>query len=163
MNKKLLIYRIVLLCLILSLMVFIFIYSAQPSDTSHDASAGIATGIVDKVAPGVSENYEVFETIHLWIRKLFHVAEFALLSFFATLFISTFKMKQWHHALIAIGFSILYAISDEMHQYFVPGRGAALLDVGIDSIGAILGWAFALLTLSLYGHIQKKRKQKAVL
>ena len=47
MNKKRLIYRIVLLCLILSLMVFIFVYSAQPSDASHDASAGIVTGIVD--------------------------------------------------------------------------------------------------------------------
>ena len=39
--------------------------------------------------------------------------------------------------------AILYAASDEFHQSFVAGRGATLMDVGIDSIGAGLGlwWA----------------------
>ena len=39
--------------------------------------------------------------------------------------------------------AILYAVLDELHQSFVPGRGATMSDVGIDSIGAGLGilWA----------------------
>lgn len=36
---------------------------------------------------------------------------------------------------------VLYAISDELHQRFVPGRGASPIDVGIDGIGALIGLA----------------------
>ncbi|MDX8334918.1 VanZ family protein [Candidatus Cetobacterium colombiensis] len=38
-----------------------------------------------------------------------------------------------------VGFLILYALSDEYHQRFVPGRGASLTDVGIDTLGGICG------------------------
>ena len=42
--------------------------------------------------------------------------------------------------------AILYAASDEFHQSFVSGRGATVIDVGIDTIGAGLGllWAVRL-------------------
>jgi len=33
----------------------------------------------------------------------------------------------------------LYSATDEFHQSFVPGRHPAIMDVGIDSLGAILG------------------------
>jgi len=36
-------------------------------------------------------------------------------------------------------FCVLYAISDETHQIFVPGRSAQISDVLIDSVGAIVG------------------------
>ena len=32
---------------------------------------------------------------------------------------------------------IIYAASDEFHQYFVPGRSAAIKDVFIDTCGGI--------------------------
>jgi VanZ family protein len=35
--------------------------------------------------------------------------------------------------------AVLYASTDEFHQSFVPGRGATLIDVGIDALGAWLG------------------------
>jgi VanZ family protein len=34
---------------------------------------------------------------------------------------------------------VLYAISDETYQIFVPGRSAQLSDVLIDSVGAVAG------------------------
>jgi VanZ family protein len=34
----------------------------------------------------------------------------------------------------------LYGISDEFHQYFVPGRSSEILDVVADSVGTILGF-----------------------
>jgi VanZ family protein len=34
-------------------------------------------------------------------------------------------------------FAVLYAVSDEYHQSFVPGRHAAVTDVMIDAFGAI--------------------------
>lgn len=42
-------------------------------------------------------------------------------------------------AFLAWGMAILYAITDEFHQSFVPGRSPRLTDVGIDSLGTLLG------------------------
>ena len=36
-------------------------------------------------------------------------------------------------------FGFIYAVSDEIHQLFVPGRQASIADVGIDTAGILLG------------------------
>lgn len=41
--------------------------------------------------------------------------------------------------LFAILFSVLYGITDEYHQGFVPGRTVSFLDLGFDFLGAVLG------------------------
>lgn len=46
--------------------------------------------------------------------------------------------------LTALFIAIVYAATDEFHQWFVPGRSAWLLDIGIDSLGAMLGLLFIL-------------------
>jgi VanZ family protein len=38
--------------------------------------------------------------------------------------------------ILAWALSVLYALTDEFHQSFVPGRNASLVDIGIDAIGA---------------------------
>jgi VanZ family protein len=38
--------------------------------------------------------------------------------------------------MVCVGLGVAYALSDEYHQSFVPGRNGTLLDVLIDSIGA---------------------------
>jgi VanZ family protein len=48
-------------------------------------------------------------------------------------------------ARIAVLFATLYAMSDEIHQVFVPGRGAGVRDVVIDVVGATLGVGLRLL------------------
>jgi VanZ family protein len=42
-------------------------------------------------------------------------------------------------SVLAVVMALLYALSDEFHQSFVPGRDARVLDVGIDTLGAALG------------------------
>ena len=42
-------------------------------------------------------------------------------------------------ALMAIGFATSYAISDEFHQSFVPGRMADVNDLVADFVGAAMG------------------------
>ncbi len=37
--------------------------------------------------------------------------------------------------------AVLYAISDETHQWFIDGRSAQLLDLLIDGVGAMMGTA----------------------
>ena len=38
----------------------------------------------------------------------------------------------------SVGLAIAYALSDEYHQTFVPGRNGSLLDVAVDGVGASL-------------------------
>ena len=49
-----------------------------------------------------------------------------------------------HARTIAFFLTAFYALSDEFHQAFVPGRDASLLDLSCDLVGAGLGlWVYA--------------------
>lgn len=48
---------------------------------------------------------------------------------------------SWRAGALAVAFSVLYGMSDEFHQMFVPGRTAAWDDVGADFTGALIGAA----------------------
>jgi VanZ family protein len=40
---------------------------------------------------------------------------------------------------LAVCLTVLYAASDEWHQKFTSGRNASLVDVGIDTVGSLIG------------------------
>jgi VanZ family protein len=42
-----------------------------------------------------------------------------------------------------VAFSLLFAVFDEYHQTFVPGRGGTRTDVAIDALGASLAGLIA--------------------
>ena len=46
-------------------------------------------------------------------------------------------------AALAVGLAVLYGVSDEIHQSFVPDRSARATDLLLDAIGAVLGVALA--------------------
>lgn len=71
------------------------------------------------------------------VRKTAHCLEFTGLAllFNIALYVQTDKIKPY----LAIIFTSLYAVTDEVHQIFVEGRACQLMDWGIDTIGAILG------------------------
>jgi VanZ family protein len=48
-------------------------------------------------------------------------------------------MRGWKFFIITLGFSFIFAMTDEFHQSFIPGRSAKWSDVGIDLIGAAIG------------------------
>jgi len=80
----------------------------------------------------------------LWdlvLRKLAHATEYALLAFFVLRAEAAGHHQHHPWALLAGAWLVatLYAITDEWHQSFVPGRGPAVLDVILDSSGALLG------------------------
>ncbi|MCB9421270.1 MAG: VanZ family protein [Ardenticatenaceae bacterium] len=67
----------------------------------------------------------------LLVKKGAHFLAYALLAILAWRVFDGRKRPY----LYAIVFTILYAISDEYHQTFVPGRNGQLVDVVIDSLG----------------------------
>ena len=48
---------------------------------------------------------------------------------------------SWRSGALAVGFSVLYGMSDEFHQKFVAGRSSDWADVAADFRGAVIGAA----------------------
>jgi VanZ family protein len=69
------------------------------------------------------------------LGKVLHVLEYAVLGFLAM------PLAYWWRSplLVAVIFCVAYAVSDEFHQLFVPGRNGSPIDVLIDSCGSIIG------------------------
>ena len=78
--------------------------------------------------PSLATGLGVWDTV---LRKCAHAAEYAVLG--ALLFRA---LRSAAPALVA---GVAYAASDEVHQHFVGGRHASPVDVGIDTIGLVLG------------------------
>lgn len=83
--------------------------------------------------------------IHFFLRKAAHVTEYAIL---AVLLWRAFRFHRidvrsslWPQAAIALVITVLFAMSDEYHQSYVPSRGASHGDVMIDSCGALAALA----------------------
>jgi len=51
---------------------------------------------------------------------------------------------------LAVLLAAAYAVSDEFHQIFVPGRSAALFDVALDSAAALAGVLASALLAALH-------------
>jgi VanZ family protein len=87
--------------------------------------------------PSFNTGWGVWDFI---FRKIAHVVEFAVLT--ALLwhaFSRTWPEKTKSNLIIwSLGLAVLYAASDEFHQLYVPGRGASVGDVLIDTCGVIL-------------------------
>lgn len=69
--------------------------------------------------------------------KFLHFMAFGfmgILAFRATRLLPMNSMVKRY--LMAISYAIFYGVSDELHQYFVPGRHADVLDVVADALGA---------------------------
>jgi VanZ family protein len=57
-----------------------------------------------------------------------------------------FEMSKGHGGYsLPILITVLYGISDEFHQSFVPARDAEVKDVFSDSVGALLGIVFVII------------------
>jgi hypothetical protein len=46
------------------------------------------------------------------------------------------RISRCHALAVAVGLAVLYGVSDEWHQSFVPGRSPDALDVLADGLGA---------------------------
>ncbi len=91
---------------------------------------------------GSAYPYEVTLSYYLE-RKGAHVLEYAVLMILAVrLFFALFPRDAVRRILmLSAAFAITYALSDELHQFFVSYRGAKMSDVLIDGLGVLLSGA----------------------
>ncbi len=76
---------------------------------------------------------------------LFHIFEYAILVLFLNHALKNFQLadlsRKSKRIFLVILACLIYAISDELHQQFVPGRTSSISDVIFDSIGIVIGSA----------------------
>ncbi len=79
------------------------------------------------------------------LRKLAHFTEFACLGMCLGWLFGMLRTKRWEQTVFALMAGCLAASIDETIQLFVPLRGPSIRDVGIDTLGVILGISILIL------------------
>lgn len=91
-----------------------------------------------------SSQPQPFEMPESWQQELVgkagHVIGYAGLAFLWWRALAAHRSTSERRVLVlAFLLPVLYAVSDEYHQTFVPGRSGSLMDVLIDAAGAGIG------------------------
>ena len=80
----------------------------------------------------------------LVVKKTAHIVEYGVLACFYLRGLSRRSQKGAALRLATVVLCLAYALSDEYHQSFIPGRHGKLLDVAVDGVGAsgamLLDW-----------------------
>lgn len=138
-NKNMYLRIFIWICLILWL-AGIFFLSSRPTDISLKDSAWFMEklGITNSLEQGLDKDNQQIMNLQQYIRKKAHVILFAVLSILFFLSLYGYAGKSKKTALISFVFTVLYAVTDEIHQIFSK-RGAQLRDVIVDARGAVWG------------------------
>lgn len=110
-------------------MILIFTMSSFNAAESGEQS-GMIVNFINHII-----HVDNIKLLSLIIRKLAHFTEYLILG----ILVANVFYKCNKRLLLTIIICIIYAVSDEIHQIFVPGRSCQLLDVIIDSLGSITG------------------------
>jgi VanZ family protein len=85
----------------------------------------------------VTDSYVIsflfFKTLHLIEYSCLYVLLYRAMR-------NTTELRKRNIAVLALGVVVLYASSDELHQFLVPTREGRVRDVIIDTIGGGIGW-----------------------
>ena len=135
---------IVLLLLTVLWMAVIFLFSARNAEQSTVESTGVTEKILsasDSEFGTLDEHSQkvMVSQLENYVRKWAHVFNFVVLGIISSVFVLCLGKKRIVNVSASFVFCVLYAASDEFHQLFVPGRGASVKDVLIDSAGALIG------------------------
>jgi len=82
-------------------------------------------------------------------RIIMHVGEYTVLGLLASSLAMQATGKGSKSILYSSIFSLLYGVTDEIHQYFVPTRCFDVYDICADAVGGILGSVLFIILLML--------------
>ena len=152
----------VLLCLTLSVTLFIFSNSAKNAEQSSQQS----DPVVDAVRPPAEIILPIIDVepsrdnIVTIVRTMAHGLEFALLGCLAFWTVWLWNRRAWVRGVVPFWGCVLIAFCDEAIQLTSPGRAFQWSDLLTDTIGAACGILFAWLCAVSLRLLIKKRHQK---
>jgi VanZ family protein len=131
------------------------IFAASGDRRSMEHSSRLIAPVIRWLFPHASQ--ENVDAIVLGLRKAAHITEYAFLALLLWRAVGRWQRDSdaawgWRKAWLTVLLVMLYAASDEFHQLFVPSRQASVVDVLIDTSGAVLAllfiWVVGLLRLT---------------
>ncbi len=125
-GKKIKIIKIIFLII---WCILIFYFSNQSGNISQSKS-DIFVDLFSKIFNDLS--YDSLKNLSFLIRKLAHIFLYFILYLLSY---NVFKNKKYSFL-----FCLIFAITDEVHQYFIPGRSCEIRDILFDTSGAFLGY-----------------------
>jgi VanZ family protein len=135
--------RFVLIILTVLWMLLIFSLSSQTANESSKLSGEFINNGLSFLGfnfiETLASNIAVFDRIQFIVRKLAHMFLYTILSILVSLIAVTYDFRQDNKAIFSFAVCFLYAISDEIHQLFIGGRSGRIFDVGVDTIGIVIG------------------------
>ncbi len=139
-------FRIPLWIAVVLWMALIFTFSMETAAESSESSGGFIRLLLETFDRDFSvlssaDQHTMIESLSYFVRKSAHFCIFGMLGLLVTSAVSTYRLSPKNTALLSLGICALYAVSDEIHQYFVPGRACMLRDMLIDTCGASCGIA----------------------
>ncbi len=152
---------VVLLALTLAWSAAIFSFSSDNGEQSGGKSEAVCRFLLNTFDRDFDEmplekQQEKIDGIQFLVRKTAHFCSYALLSALSCLTLISAKVRK--SFLLSLGYSLIFALSDEFHQTFVAGRSGQLGDVVIDFCGALLGAAAAFLITLAAGKLSLSKK-----
>ena len=152
--------RRVTLIAVFAVMALIYWFSAQEGEDSARLSAGVTQWLLSKLTPGYNDlpddmKLAALHRFGFWVRKAAHFTEYALLG--AALNAHLHYVLPRRIVPVSWGIATLYAMTDELHQMFVGGRGPAVRDVCIDSAGALTGALIGMGIILLWHKYKRNR------
>ena len=138
MKKLTFILNIVLLILWMGI---IFNFSSDNGEDSSSKSEQLLIKICEIIKRdklSIEEQEKIISKFGKPIRKMAHMFSYFILSILSFLLIYRFYKLEPITIVYTLIFCIIYAITDEIHQYFIPDRVASILDIIIDTCGAII-------------------------
>lgn len=123
----------------------IFYLSHEPATSSRELSTGMTDTMVTFIERAVPASEIDTGVFHHLLRKSAHFFAYSILGIFVFLALRLSGARGYRLVFIALFLCIVFAISDEVHQLFVPGRSGEIRDVLIDGTGSFVGIGAALI------------------
>ena len=133
--------KILSIILVILWMIIVFCFSSQVGDDSQVTSGNTIRKIITFINNDIDKLKleEIVELLQPIVRKLAHFTLYTLGGILIFNLFNSFKLKNREKIGYSLLVGALYAITDEIHQLFVPGRSGMIKDVFIDTLGIITG------------------------
>ncbi len=175
-NNKRIVILTINIFLVIFWMLLVFLFSNQNSIDSSETSKStirllLKTFSVDYV---YNESSNLVESLQFITRKCAHfilytiggILIYNLINYYTVniqYFSKNKKYKKFlekYSYIVSVIIGLLYSITDEIHQLFIPGRSGEIRDVFIDTLGIILGTCMFMIVVKSIKAISFKKSIK---
>lgn len=146
--------RIVLAILIVIWMITVFCFSNDNSQKSSNKSEKIVE-VISQICDNKIREKDKLETI---VRKSAHMLIYTIGGILFFLYFNTYDIVFKKKIIYSIIICVIYAITDEIHQGFVPGRSPQITDILIDTAGVNIGIVISYWILKINKKIYNKNE-----